>query len=148
MSNPEENSIDHARGKSESENTQDDGSDVKQWLRPNTPPEVVDRIRRIVAYHRGPLPPASEFRDYENTYPGAADRILGMAEKNQELQGKSIDGEIGLARRRISASTTVSLAVVALGGLAIMFDPAWLAMPLGGFGDSDLISTRIDQKDK
>lgn len=31
----------------------------------------------------GPLPPAREFRGYEDVLPGAAARILGMAERNQ-----------------------------------------------------------------
>ena len=34
--------------------------------------------------HSGPLPPASEFQDYNNTLPGAADRILLLTENEAE----------------------------------------------------------------
>lgn len=37
----------------------------------------------INLYH-GPLPPATEFAAYERSYPGAADRILSLAEADQK----------------------------------------------------------------
>jgi uncharacterized membrane protein len=37
----------------------------------------------------GPLPPAKEFRDYEQALPGAADRILTMAETQAEHRRKN-----------------------------------------------------------
>lgn len=54
-------------------------------------PEILDSlpddVREIVlqaASFSGPLPPSPMFREYEDVLPGAADRILGMAEKQAE----------------------------------------------------------------
>ncbi|MCY4674945.1 MAG: hypothetical protein OXD43_14495 [Bacteroidetes bacterium] len=53
--------------------------DLKQWLKPETPGEIAQRIGSIqgasISYS-GPLPPASEVAKYEEVYPGAAERIL------------------------------------------------------------------------
>lgn len=46
----------------------------------------------VHAEYSGPLPQASEFKKYEDTLPGAANRILKMAEK-------SLDAEIEDERR-------------------------------------------------
>ena len=35
------------------------------------------------AAYSGPLPPAEQIRAYEEVLPGSADRILGMAERQQ-----------------------------------------------------------------
>lgn len=42
----------------------------------------------------GPLPPASEFREYNKVLPGAAERILAMAEKNVSMLEKTTDAHI------------------------------------------------------
>lgn len=53
------------------------------------PEDRQDKIRRIVAVaqesssFRGPLPHPSHFEGYNNVLPGAAERILAMAEKQQ-----------------------------------------------------------------
>lgn len=44
--------------------------------------------------HAGPLPPAAEFGRYDEILPGAADRILKMAEKDIELQEKQVAGNV------------------------------------------------------
>ena len=40
----------------------------------------------VSAEYTGPLPLPQDFREFEEILPGAADRILGMAEQNQILQ--------------------------------------------------------------
>jgi uncharacterized membrane protein len=51
-------------------------------------PEAVQAIMRVAAseFHQGPLPDAKSFASYNNTCPGAGDRILTMAEKQQAFQ--------------------------------------------------------------
>jgi len=53
--------------------------------------------------HIGPLPPASEFAGYDSALPGAADRILTMAEKAsahiQKSETAMINGSIKLDTR-------------------------------------------------
>jgi len=40
----------------------------------------------VQAAYVGPLPPAAEFERYEDALPGAADRILAMAEREQQAR--------------------------------------------------------------
>ena len=54
----------------------------------------------------GPLPVASEFARYESALPGAGDRILTMAELNQEAQIKALDRESTASRAGFLISTT------------------------------------------
>lgn len=42
-----------------------------------------EHIHSIEQSYRGPIPPAAEFERYNNTLPGAADRILRMSESQQ-----------------------------------------------------------------
>ncbi len=79
------------------------------------PPEVKAEIQRevsIVAHqesYSGPLPPASEFAKYNETLPGAAERILAMAEKEQDFRQKQMVKELeskhSLQNSAIHAST-------------------------------------------
>lgn len=67
------------------------------------PAEVVDEITRqgkaemlsvVQEAHFGPLPAAAEFRRYEEILPGAADRILKMAETDIEIQRMHTAGNV------------------------------------------------------
>lgn len=67
------------------------------------PAEVVDEIARqgraemlalVQEAHSGPLPPAAEFGRYDEILPGAADRILKMAEADIELQRMQVAGNV------------------------------------------------------
>lgn len=40
-------------------------------------------IQKIEERYSGPIPPSAEFERYNNTLPGAADRILKMSERQQ-----------------------------------------------------------------
>lgn len=59
---------------------------------PRLPPEEVldalpERVRDSVveaAWFSGPLPPPTMYGEYERTLPGSAERILVMAEKEQD----------------------------------------------------------------
>lgn len=45
-------------------------------------------IQSVEERYSGPIPPAAEFERYNNTLPGAADRILRMSEKQQAFDHK------------------------------------------------------------
>lgn len=59
---------------------------------------VVKATVRAMEIHSGPIPSASELAKYENVLPGAANRILEMAEKQsqhrQKLETKMLEANI------------------------------------------------------
>ncbi len=68
---------------------------------PNSQPQFVARVEGTV--FQGPLPPPEILAGYDRVLPGAADRIVGMAEKNQThrhaLEAKVIPA--GVASERL-----------------------------------------------
>lgn len=76
-------------------------------------------VTRAVHYP-GPLPPASEFRQYDEILPGAAERILLMAETEQkhrlQMQDKIIDAGIKTEQR---GQIIAALLVITFSGVAI-----------------------------
>ena len=45
---------------------------------------TVTRTVTVVKHQSGPIPPAEEFARYEEIYPGSADRLFSMAEREQK----------------------------------------------------------------
>ena len=80
------------------------------------------------------MPPASEVAKYEEVYPGAAERILGLTESLTKLHEKALDKKHIRSVLNTVTSALVSLSVIAVAGLAVLSDPAWLSIPLGGIG--------------
>lgn len=60
--------------------------------------QVLVMIQRRQEYYEGPLPHPQLFREYEDILPGAADRIITMAERQQEhrmqLEKIAISGQV------------------------------------------------------
>ncbi len=84
--------------------------------------------------YSNPLPSASELAKYEEVYPGAAERIFGLAENVPKLREKALDKRHARSMLKTITSTLVSLSVITLAGLAVFNDPSWLSIPLGGIG--------------
>ena len=113
------------------------GSIFKKWLKPDTASEIVRRFVRIErshTSHSGRIPFSSELSSYEELVPGAADRIITLAENTQKTQEKAINGHIRLARLRIVTSSIISGLMISAAGLSIIFYSTWLAIPLGSIG--------------
>ena len=101
--------------------------EVIQTLEPFVEPARVKEAASVVKAmliqqsHSGPLPSSHEFRGYNDVVPGAADRLLRMAEKEQShrqaLENKVVAGELKLKSRGQQfalASLIVMLVVIAL----------------------------------
>jgi uncharacterized membrane protein len=111
--------------------------DFEQFLKPEALGEITQRISSIqsaLVSYSGPLPPASEVAKYEEVYPGAAERIISLAENVQKLQEKALDKHHARSTLTTVTSALVSLSVVGVAALAVLFDPAWLSIPLVGTG--------------
>ena len=58
-----------------------DSGEILEQIQKLPPGQKQRAIRDVVSYE-GPLPPSKELKGYEDVLPGAADRILAMAEKD------------------------------------------------------------------
>ncbi len=95
--------------------------------------QVSQRVTEERVEIRGPLPQANEFEHYESTLPGAADRILAMAEREalhrQGLDVKMVDASIrqsGIGQWLGLISILASCAVIVYGiheGVPLAFIP-------------------------
>ncbi|MBR2674038.1 MAG: DUF2335 domain-containing protein [Mogibacterium sp.] len=131
--------------KTESRNMEmiEDESMLPEIIEPSDPPEVVqveDIPSRILAIERriesysGPLPQPKHLRQYENVVPGAANRILEMAEseashrhsfEKEMLRIESRDSLLGiffatiLCAGTIIAGVTIAINVPSLAGTIV-----------------------------
>lgn len=89
---------------------------------PNLPRQAKDQVFAIIArhsveHHSGPLPPPRMLAGYEETLPGAAERIMAMAERDlahmHAMQVKIVEDEAGERSRGQWLGATVT--IVALG---------------------------------
>lgn len=91
----------------ETEKVQETESPVKVILDavPESKKEEVKEALMIIRseMYSGPIPPPEALARYEDIQPGAADRILKMAEKQQEhrmaLETKAIGGQVDQSKR-------------------------------------------------
>jgi uncharacterized membrane protein len=68
-----------------------------------------------------PLPPASEFERYEKVMPGAAERVLALAEREAEHRHKIEDKAIKLSGVGQVSALVVSVLSLGAVGLSIYF---------------------------
>lgn len=90
--------------------------------------------------HSGPLPSAREFRGYNDVLPGAAERILAMAELEQrhrhELESTAVKGEVRIKGR----GQWFALAALVLSLLLVGLFARWGYATAGaGFGTAIIV---------
>lgn len=110
---------------------QSDSTDKKLVSRVVNDPELLNKVllqldlqqvsvTRVSHSIRGPIPDSSELEKYEKILPGAADRIISMAEKQQEhnhtINNKAVTGAIWKDR---IAQILAFLCVCIVSGVAI-----------------------------
>jgi uncharacterized membrane protein len=81
-----------------------------------------DKRRKVVsAMYSGPIPPATELQAYEQIVPGAADRIIALAEGEAEhrrrQEEKMVDSSCGDSRLGLWLGFFMGLAALVLSGL-------------------------------
>ncbi len=97
-----------------------------------TPSENKEYLLAASMFHQGPLPTPESLLHYDQVCPGAADRIIRMAEKEQdnihEIRGKDSDSlRLGIILGFISF-----LLLIMLTFSAIYYDKPWVATVLVG----------------
>jgi uncharacterized membrane protein len=97
-------------------------------LTQQTVSELTLKARRF----EGPLPPPDALAQYEQVSPGFADRIVKMAEKEQDFRHRDTQVVRGMQRKIIGRGQVfgfiLSLAIILCGVLLIMYDK-----PTSGF---------------
>lgn len=101
--------------------TADNKLTKKQQVDNTTPTKVM----RSMELYSGPIPPASELARYETILPGAANRILTMAEKQsqhrQKMENTMLDANIKAEKNgQIFGFIIFSIAIIA-GFLLVLF---------------------------
>lgn len=77
---------------------------LERYIQPGRENEAARVVQSMLVQqsHSGPLPPAREFRIYESVLPGAADRIIAMAEREQVhrqgLETKVVGEDLSIKR--------------------------------------------------
>ncbi len=109
--------------------------------------ELKAYVLSIVRFYQGPLPPSSELKGYEETVPGAGNRIINQFEKQGEHRRKQEQtiskSRIGLADRKLGSDTKIQyrsvhltffLAILFLSGslVCILMGHDWAGTVLGG----------------
>lgn len=106
--------------------------------------------RSVETQFAGPLPRPEHFEGYDRTLPGAAERILAMAEREQQIRA---DGQAGMLandrtrlandRRRITGSTWIGILLIGVAGLAVWMGNDLVALSLGLTGTITAFVRRI-----
>jgi len=96
--------------------------------------------------HSGPLPPAGDFAMYNQALPGAAERILSMAEKEAQQRHKSEDRLIALSGRGQIFALVVSILSLGAVGLSIFFSQPAASIAPAFIAISGLVSIFTSRK--
>ena len=105
------------------------------------------QTRMLAASYSSPIPPAEQVRQYEDVCPGAADRILAMAEAQsrhrQEIEKKVISSGAKNSLLGVIFAFILGLSTV-FGGVLLAFNGlAWPGALLGSAGLVGLVSVFI-----
>jgi len=96
--------------------------------------------------HSGPLPPAGDFAMYNHALPGAAERILSMAEREVQQRHKSEDRLIVLSGRGQIFALVVSILSLVAVGLSIFFSQPVASIAPAFIAISGLVSIFTSRK--
>lgn len=105
-------------------------------LRPLLRPDKSDEAERVIGtvlhkFHSGPLPAPEDLAQYETISPGAAHRIISMAERNMEhrhsMEKALVEREYGLRTRGQWLAIMALFSMITL--IAFTF---WLGQPIAG----------------
>lgn len=95
------------------------------------PDELTTEVIHVQTSFSGPLPSPEDFARYNQTLPGAADRILAMAEKEQQIRANGQKGKLHNDSKRINTATFLGLMLIVVAGIAAWNGDIGIAVPLG-----------------
>jgi uncharacterized membrane protein len=114
---------------------------------PASHPQNQLQMSRSVTAYQGPIPSPSMLREYDTILPGAADRIIAMAEAQsrhrQELESKAIASDIANSRTGLHYGLTIGLAAIIGGCLCIALGYQVGGSIIGGTGLTSLVGVFV-----
>lgn len=103
--------------------------------------------RATYEYHKGPLPPAETLAKYNDVIPGAAERIITMAEQQvihrHILEKKVIDSDINNSRLGLHYGLIIGLVAILGGILCVVLGNEIGGGIIGGTGVTGLVSVFV-----
>ena len=110
--------------------------------------EIKQIVSEVVAESfSGPLPPPSMLSQYNQIVPGAAERIIAMAERQaqhrQNIENKVIDSDIGNSRLGLHYGLIIGLAAVIGGTICILSGHEIAGSIIGGTGLTGLVGVFV-----
>ena len=104
-------------------------------------------IERKITAHHGPLPQWEDLEKYGQIIPNGADRIMSMAEKQQEhrmtLETKAISEQLSQSKLGQIFGLIIGLTAIIGGVFCIMQGHEWSGAFLGGGGLTGLVSVFV-----
>ena len=76
-------------------------------------------VRTVEAAYSGPLPPASQLAQYEEVVPGAAERILAMAERTEEHFRVVDQGRVEFEQNYLTTQSNLQKRGQAIGAVVV-----------------------------
>ena len=86
---------------------------------------------RIESIRSGPMPSAGEMVKYKEVQADLPDRIVRMAEIEQQHRHDVQKAVIANERHKVNAALAVAISIVVVAGLATWLGRGWIAVPLG-----------------
>jgi len=132
------------------------GDSIKDILSPSLQKQVLERIRpkvemlavTVSKFHSGPLPSVETVEGYEKLVPGSFDRIIRMAEKDQDAfidSSKYASRSDGTFRIFCLASGLLALAMVIAGTIYLAVSShEHAALAIAGIGSVGIITAFVN----
>lgn len=99
-------------------------------------------VRHESMTYEGPLPPSAEYERYERTCPGAANRILAMAENEEAHRHQTENKIVNSVITRTKWGQFFAF-IIALGSLGTVVASLMMDRPLGAIAPSILALTSL-----
>jgi len=104
-------------------------------------------VSQSVSTYQGPIPPPSALREYDAVLPGAADRIIAMAEAQsrhrQEMESKVIGADLANARIGLYCGLVIGLAAIIGGCICVALGQQWGGSIIGTGGLTGLVGVFV-----
>ena len=88
-------------------------------------------VSRVETTFSGPLPSPEDFKKYNEVLPDAANRLMALAEKEQQIRADGQAEMLANDRRRITGGLLLGMSLVTVAGLATWLGYALIALPIG-----------------